>query len=628
MPRGNILSLSGTNYDIAAASLLPKGKRAIQRRRRASQNSDPGRIQTVAWELAGPIGQSRERGDGFLGHDWSNLETRQPGLLTSLGAVSTTTLSSDDSPRAALSAMLGVGFMLGTRMLGGGTSSGQAQTITHIGEDRSYLFVARGAYETQVSSAWAVVNTTVHDATIKGMGAWYNKGRLGFGSGDVAKTRVGVTSTGTTYADIQVSAVDVYAKEMAVGSDRLWFVRSDLTGTNENRIRFTQDDFASASSGFPVGDPGINTTGLGTLGPFTFAAGENGVWSFTDDGVPVPSLRAIQGARSGNNGRSMTDLWGWLYVPTVIGLYAVRPGVANPVGIGTEAMWGFEGFDGMPVAVWVWRESLFVVYEDSAGTTWRVLRGVFGPGTDSTGQPEFYPFAQRSNGTVRVGTGVGMATNPHIAWGEGPSTLARVLQGRGGRDFSDQNYSYSTSGGAWYGSTLMRSQHLRKTLRWGRFATENMASGNTWALAVSMDEAAYVTVGTATSAAYQKIATSTPATTPTGHTIKPRLTQVAGGGAASTSPPQIRGRLELCYDERPDTVLDFTILLVIRNQTELTALENLTDGEHASGKEPIAIGLPDDSATYYGFVTDVDAADLAGDGVLGATVRFVLWESS
>ena len=630
MPSLGQISIDGKPWNLAAASLLPRGKRAYRRTLRSSQPGDPAQSRVAVWALSGPIGPSRERG-GVLGHDHSNLETRYDALLTSLAARSTLDLSTQD-PLSSGTASLGA-LPLGARALGGGSSAAVPHAAEHIDADRDYLFPHRGAFSTQVDpSDWSVVHTWAHQALVRGAVPWFGKGRVALGSSVKLQTRSGVTASGARYEDTDADISGVYAKALSVGNDRLWL--ADASSANENRLRYSLDDLAAISNAFRVGDPRVDVNGLGKLGPFTLAGKLDGVFSFTEEGLPVPLTGdVLDAAQSTENGRQMAQIWGWAFVITDIGLYALRPGVANPVGIGTDKMQDFEGFEGRPTAVRAWRESLLVAYLDSAGTTARILRGVFGRETAGTGQPDLYPF-QELTAEVRVIGATSVPSSPTVVWVEGASTLGRAIQGRGGRDIDDANYVFSTAGGQWHGSTLMRDDHLRKFPRWGRFTTESCDATNTWRLAISPDEAAYVNVGAAVQAnGVQTVRPATgsplsPDTSLSGFTIKPRLTQVAANSSSSSSPPQIRGTLEIGYDERPDHVLETAFVLQLERPADMATLEAFLDGADANGQTPVAVVLPGESSFRYGFVTLVQVEDLVGDAVLGAALSIVLWDVS
>lgn len=620
--------IGGHNYTIAGDDLTPNGKRAYVRRQKALQPADPGIPVTVSWQYHGPIGKSRAMQDP--GHDHGTLETRWDNVLTSLGAVSTLTLSTRD-PLSSGSAALGA-MPLGARALGGGSSLATPQAITHIKEAGGQLFVGRGGLVTQVNpSSWAVVATTVMGAVVRGMAQWFMKLRIGLGGTKAIQTVTGVNSaSAATFTNTQVSASDVFAKEMAVGNNSLWMVRADVSGTNENRLRRTTDDFASISTGFVVGDPGINATGLARIGGSMAVGSEIAVNGYTDEGFPFNLIEALRDARSANNARKMaTGPDGWLYVCTDLTLYAVKGQTANPIGIGSDSLKGFEGFDGKPVALLPWRESLFVAYESSAGTTWRILRGQFNPNlTPGSGELDWYPFATRTAGAVREISATSSSTLPTIVWGEGASQLARIAQGRGAQDYLDTSYSYSTAGGQWFGSSWMVQPFIRKTVRWGRFIAEDMKSGDSWMLAVAFDGGSYTNIGSAvTSSGAAKVVPATPTSAPTGFIPKPRITQVASGATSGTTPPKLRGTLEVCFDLRPDMVTEVTCILAV-SRAEKARLRAMTDGEQSTGRQPVEIRLPGETTTYYGYVNADDEQDLTGAEVTGAAVTLLLYDAS
>lgn len=625
--------VGGHNYPIAEV----KGRRALTRKTRSSQASDPAPLMVRRWKLGGvPLGKSRQGQDGALQIEWATLDHRFEDLLTSLPAVSTVTVSGSD-PLSSGTAALGA-MPLGGRALGGGSSLGTPMTITHVKENSGRMFVGRGGFVSQVNiSSWTLEATRTMNGLVRGMENWFRKLRISQGSADAIQTVTGITTTGATYSDTQVSATDVNANEMAVIDNRLVMIRADSAGTNENRIRWTLDDFSSLSggvsgAGFFVGDPGIPATGIADMAPFTLVNGENGTYGFTPEGAVFNVIRALRDARSANNGKKSAYQFGWSYICTDIGLYACRPGpVANPVGLSGEMLRGFEGFDGKPVACLAWREYLLVAYESSAGSTWRILLGVYGPATEGTGELDWYLISSRTTGSVREIFATSTPTNPNIGWGEGASQLARIVMGRGGgRDISDSNYVYGTGGGQWFGCSLMEQPFLRKTVRWGRFYTENMNSGNTWTLAVAFDGGSYTNIGSAVTAnGAAKVIPSTPTSAPTGFLPKPRLTQVAGAGSASTTPPQLRGYLELAFDVRPDKVDEVTVVLGPLSRTEVNRLRAHGDGEDTTGRQPIEIRLHDRPGTLlYGFVLDVEDEDTSAPTVPACAVSLLTWDAS
>ena len=619
MPGPNTITVGGLSLEIATTA--KDSKRLYVRRQEAAQDSDPTRPMVARWRVSGPVGQSYESTDGYLGHDHGTLETRQDDLLTSLGAVTSLTISGSD-PLSTGSSALG-SMPLGLRALGGGASLSSPTAITHIQQYANRLFLGRGAFVTQVKpSEWTVEQTRAIGATVRGMAEWFGKLRIGLGPQKAIQTVNGVSSSGATYADTRVSGSDTNGREMRVINDRLWWNRAE-DSTDDNKLRFTLDDFASQSSGFRVGDRGVPATAIGVVDGTPVLGSEIGPAGFTDDGASFVIGSALQQARSPENGRQFAaGPDGWTYMISALSLYAIKGTTMNPVGIGSDSMSGFDGFDGRPVAVFAWREAVFVAYENSAGDTWRILQGQFNPSLGG-GELDWHPFATRT-ASIRCIGATSVPTLPTIVWGEGTTTLARVSKGRGNRDMSDASYTFSTAGGQWFGSRMMRNQTCRKTVRWGRFLTENCTASNTWQLAVSFDGGSYTNIGSAvTTNGGQKVAPSDPTTSPTGFTPKPRLTQVA---ASSTTPPQIRGVLEIGYDERPDTVtkVDCTVKA---SRGDLVTLRALRDGGDSTGRNAVIAILPDETTTYYAFVNRVDEEDGPGDEVR-ATLSLSMVETS
>ena len=111
--------------------------------------------------------------------------------------------------------------------------------------------------------------------------------------------------------------------------------------------------------------------------------------------------------------------------------------------------------------------------------------------------------------------------------------------------------------------------------------------------------------------------------------LKPRLTQVADNEA---SPPQIRGFLDITYDERPETVEEHTFMLVLgagdfTAETEDDALAVLLDPGNSAAQTPIPLTLPGETATTYGFVVDISGRmDLDAHGTQAVAVTVLGWD--
>ncbi len=625
--------INSKEYPLLADNLLPSGRRGYVRSLRPSAPSDPGRVQTATWKLSGPLGQSRESPEGFLGHDYSdNIDTRNKDLLTSAAARNAVTLTGLDPPTTGGGTYGGDNY--GGAVYGPAYAAGNTQFID---EDRGELFFHRDKASTQVDpSDMSVVQTVIHPANVDGAAVWQDRGYLGLGIDAAMVRRVKVTSTGSKYEPVLISGIPIGAKALTAGSDRLWMVTADNQEMFSNHARYSLDDLISVSCSFAVGDQKIPATGIGTLGVLTMIGNELGAGSFTDAGKPVKMVEPVKGHRSANNGVHFANYEGWLYFTTDVGLYAWNGGLTvNPVG--PEADLDFEGaIDGRPTALWDYKDSLWCAYLTPGGNTY-ILRGDFkegSGGTADTGRLDWYPFRLQSSTEVHVIGSTGQRTNPTIIWGEGTNAAYATL-GRRGRDIADANYVFGTDGGTWFGSTMMRNLHMVKNLRYARFITENCDATNTWQLAVSVDEGAYVNVGAAvTTNGLQTVfpvsgSPPTPLSTVNGHTFKFRLTQVADDPA---NPPQVRGFLTAVYDELPDMIQEVTVIVnlggVPKSKTLFDQLEVLADDGTAS---PVTVRLPDDptNTDLYGFVVGVDEVrDIKGDGIQSAIVRLHIWETA
>lgn len=604
--------LNGITYMLAPAE---KGRRPYLRATRPSQPSDPGRLREIAWTLSGPLGHSREGPDGVLACDYTTtLDHRWPGLLTSGPARNPLTLTSQDPAT-------GDGTLpQNLPMLLGGFST---TNLSKIVEDRTRLLMARGqALTTVTPSGMAVATTEVRDTAIEDLVVWRNQARVSYGnSRDI--------DTVTTYISNrpQFSAVSGQrAKEMAVGTARWWGVNASATGANENRAVYSTDDLSTFAT-FPVGDEKVPATGIGIAGEHTVFGFETGVWGFTDAGLPAPVLDNLRDHRSANNGIAFAYAWGWLYVATAVGLWAVdvARGVANPVGPGEGLDGaGFEGaIDGRPTAVMLYRDTLRVAYLTTTGDT-VILWGYFGPLTLATGRPDWFTHSLHSSLQCDAMGGTAQRTNPTFMVGEA-TNLAWYTEGRRGREIADANYVFSTADGIWYGTTLQRDGAMHKALRYACFITENCDASNTWQLALSPDEGAYVNIGSAvTTNGHQHIRETTP--TFDFHAVKPRLTQVA---ASSSAPPQIRGPLTMVYEERPDTVLEVRLTVLVTGNTRSPAtnranLEALSEHDQA---DAVVVQLPGEVTNRYCFIREVTHADWGSPEVDAVTIELSIMET-
>ena len=585
------------------------GKRAISRVYRDANASDAGRIRRVQWEVWGPIGLSLESTSKALGTDFcQNLETRWERRLISSGKQTEVDLSALD-PAGVESVFSGAAMNNAYFGLNYFSSSASAPSydVVVFDEQDENLFAHRNEVSTQVDlSNWAVLDTYSQGSPVLDAASWRGLGRIALGSAAPMQTRTVVSPGGSTYVDtVAISpAEDVYATAVKRGSDRAWYIDASGSAVN-NFAGYSLDSFETLAKPFQVGDPDVATTGIGPLGPLTMFGAQDNLYSFTDQGKPVPLSRALLNHRSVQNGIQWADPgWGWNYAITAIGLRAIQPGVDNPVGIG-ERMRGFTGHNGVPTALWAERGELWVVYTASNNDLYG-YRGAFGPDTAGTGQPLLFPWFYQVAGSCTALFSTATTSPPVIIRANGGNLKYGTIS-PDGRDDLYAYYEYSEDGGTWYGTTLDRDANLLKTLRLARFRTRSMEAASSWQLAVAFDSnpiapvtAAYVNVGQSYSTdggiTAEPLQGNAPESSISGMTIKPRFTQVAGGANASTTPPEINGVLELEYDERPEQIEEITVVvnLVGANYSSNFVWETLRQLVGSTTDGPYQIQLPDD----------------------------------
>lgn len=529
------------------------GKRQITRQLRDANASDAGRIRRVPYMVWGPIGASFESDAGMLGVDWvRGLDTRWPSRLLPNGRENPVTLTGFDPP-AATSGYFG-GFNFGMNTFGNLTApfvpTIGGEDVVVFDEQQGYLFAERGVVSTQISyDTWTAIQSIIQDAPILDSALWRGNVYLAEGSNVPMQRRVSAGSGGSTYQNtVSTTPVgNVYASAIKRGSDRAWYIDASQ-GTNSligevafNFASFTLDRFLNLAAPFQVGDPEIGTTGIAPFGPFTMFGAQDNIYSFTDQGKPVPFSRALLGFQSPQNGKQGADPgWGWNYIITAIGLRAMQPGVDNPVGIG-ESMRGFTGHTGVPTAVWANRGELWVVYNDDGDIYG--YRGGFGPRTAATGQPLMFPWFYASSETCGAIFSSSTPAEPVIIRAAGTNLVYTIIAANG-RDDIDPDYVYSSQGGTGWFTTLDRDPQLLKTFRLARIRTRSMGYSSSWALSCAFDSipqnpvgSTYTAIGTVTTDGFSTLLATnggadsqgnpTPTANISGRTIKPRLVLTA-----------------------------------------------------------------------------------------------------
>jgi hypothetical protein len=116
---------------------------------------------------------------------------------------------------------------------------------------------------------------------------------------------------------------------------------------------------------------------------------------------------------------------------------------------------------------------------------------------------------------------------------------------------------------------------------------------------------------------------TTPLTTVNGYSFKPRLTQVA---ASSSSPPQIRGDLDMTFDERPDMIEEITVMVQIETEDDFDRLAALVTNTTAS---PDKATLPNELDEIDVMVAGLsERQDIKGNGVEAIAVTLHKWDVS
>lgn len=627
------LVIGGKTFTVVQDSLLPAGKRAIKREWRPSNANDAGRTRRIQYEPWGPVGKSLLSTSGTLATDYTqNLATNHLGRLLSVGKRTAVTVTgspvTDSGGYAAFAYGSPSSAYGGTEALFG-TSDTSGDIVNYFDEQQGYLFAHHGAISTQFQiSDWTEIENYFHPNIITHAIDWRSKGYIGFGPGKSVAYRANATATGSTYTDVGAVAGQ-YARKFALGSDRLWVC------TGVNQVTFTLNDYTTFATVFEAGDHQHLANGIGCHGPITHIGKQGGIYSFTDFGKPVPLSRAFGNRLSTLNGAQWADPgWGWHYYTSVMGLRAVSPsGVDNPVGPGL-GMLEFTGHAGIPTAIWDSGGELYVAYFVDDTNTY-IYRCKFNPQTTpGTGQPDFFPFRYLASTQTNGGFSTESTTNPTIVWGEDGEFAYETIS----PDQRDDLWSgrrYSTSGGAWYGTTFDADRHLIKTIRQARLHVLNVEPCSTWQLAFTFDidpwdtTPTYVDCGPELDVPGHYTLRPTngiygaPTSGISGRAFKPRLTQTAEGPNAETLPPEVNGVLEVEYDERPELIEEVTVMVELGTNADLT-LDILRDFADSSTEGPVkvVVGGKKHWAMVAGHGKRVD---IAGDSVEAAEVVLHLW---
>ncbi|MDD4867964.1 MAG: hypothetical protein PHQ28_12860 [Mycobacterium sp.] len=635
----NEIAIGGENFALVADSLLPKGKRALQRSYFATNAGGPtipglDRVRLVPWDIWGPIGASRESTAGRLGTDFArNLETRWPERLISAAALVTVPI---DLPQFDSGSGLFDTFVFddpnvkfGGKAASGLDPDGSAAVVRFFDEQQDSIFAHSANISSQVDSiagdVWTPSGFHAHGDNVQGAVSWYGKGRITLGNGDLVQTRDAVLPGGSFYTPVHdFAGKPIRGGAEAVGSDRLWMVDDDHA--DSNLVFFTLDALQNFSAPFQVGDAHVPANGIGPYGPKTFFGTATNNYSFTDQAKPVPLSRALIGHHSRQNGSQWADPgFGWNYCITNIGLRAMSGSEDNPVGIG-EQMREFTGHNGVPTAIWSERGELWIAYLTSDGDTY-IYRGDFGQPnqfgssrTARSGQPDLFP-AHFFEGVPCYAIGsTNTPPNTEVMYGYTSGSFLREVIDRNGRDDLFPARRYGLTGGTWYGTLCDRDPNLLKTLRCVRIRVRNVNPCASWSVWVSFNydvrnnvddsDVIWQQVGPAlTEDGYYTLypisgdmpLAAKPIDNIWGRTIKVKLVQNIDDNATDFSPnpifypPEVDGQLELEYFERPEFMEHLTCAIQATGEgrSSNATFEILKRFESDSTHGPLKAILPD-----------------------------------
>src|SRR5690606_15646359 len=128
----------------------------------------------------------------------------------------------------------------------------------------------------------------------------------------------------------------------------------------------------------------------------------------------------------------------------------------------------------------------------------------------------------------------------------------------------DPDYQHTTGTLEWTGTTMMRDGNLHKNVRYFSTVLEDLDSSQTFQLKLKVDDADYVDVGSAVSTSghhfIRPVSAGVPQTNVNGHQFKPRFVLTT---TDADDPPKVRGTLDMVYDERPDTITEYSVAVVL-----------------------------------------------------------------
>lgn len=435
-----------------------------------SQEGDPWKERAVPLGdgSAGLIGSHRHLGrpsaEGVA--DVTNGDTSVEDRYGAGPGVTTISLTTGSSLHAAgsIGGSLTIGGG-GAPSIGGGTASGTATAIWSDGADSAnqntrYIYALVGGRLKVVDpTSDAVVETTEWSGVDGGdaarwAGAWWIARRGG--ASDYVKAVVSpyVSGGGTVFADADYVASNIHA-----GPDAIYRAYSNFSGnaalikksTSTTVAAVDSDTNWAPSSGETMGDPGVATTRLATLGEDLVVGKRDGLYEFDASFTARTALEWMRNFQWEHNCNAILPLGQNREVMVSFrrGLYYLPLNQA----IGTEVLTGNDtdkkgryavlAFDGN----WVYSFLNSPATDDTHIVKMRPRR-LPGPGLF-----EHHPIATRTDKEVLAafiwpGATVGSTVyGPRLYWGDGTDALAYIRLGETQPDVFDANARFTT--GAW-----------------------------------------------------------------------------------------------------------------------------------------------------------------------------------
>lgn len=637
MPR---ILVNGVKYDV---SVDKNGSPRVAVSSRPSQYGDPGDLTFAEWRVDGHDFNSVEMippggNAGYLGRDYGvNTDGRWPGIDCLGPLVNTVTLSTYDN--VVTPGILNSTFTLNNAgILGPGQTVSNANGMALIQAGGStYGYITRGTKPARVNmSTMALAPTTLEldaaatdiiatkpaDATVRS--------EVSIGQGDSLPYYVVQEPDITASTDVWAANNDnEAARVFGVAPDRTVLVAGNAIKGNVQTGSVTMEN-PNWQTVATIDTQDIRGTGFAMDGNLWVVSTSDGPYmldSQTGDFFPlIPELD------NDNLNGLQTTTWSFLGVilPLRYSLRYQRYGSGQSFGPETfqdnrtPVQGTATGVAGSP------RELFTAIYNPATGDTYIVVWMPNNAISDAFSVQHSNPLSPfviakftstASNFLKWVGTVNSVRTNPTLMGGYG-SNAFYITCGRTSRWLDDSNYRTALSGQTFL-TELHRQPGLIKDIEWTEFESDDCAAGRTIQLALSIDDAAYVNIGSSVTSDGQQRAVASSGGVPSssfhgGYRIKPRVTYTSN--VSTTTPKITGGTIRIYYRVRPRTIRTFKYTL------DLTGGKSKTSGEAETALRDLIYSGPIlvedvDSNQFYARLISVSEPRMEAVGNAGESSR-------